>query len=298
MAFRPVLHEPVPSVRFGRSLAVEIAEAMFDSPLVRPVPLDEDFHIWEADWTADKVTVSIDGVGDGHDRLRPSRAGGPTFDRIIDHIAPLLTDPGAAQVVARITVTPDSDDLAGMLLDDALDRRKAITDGRPGSTRDRNYAQVSWQGAAFELIDTGVFDDGRYWIVEVTYAKASPTEILCRINVTNHGAEEATLHVLPTLWFRNTWRWSGSADIPELGLEGDTVTVHHPRLDGYRLQAAPAPGGQMPTALFCDNETNARRLYGSASVSPFPKDGINDHVVSGAATVNPASTGTKAASSA
>ena len=62
----------------------------------------------------------------------------------------------------------------------------------------------------YELIDTGIFDDGRFWIVEVTYAKASPTEILCRIDVENHGPDEATLHVLPTLWFRNTWRWSGS----------------------------------------------------------------------------------------
>ena len=61
----------------------------------------------------------------------------------------------------------------------------------------------------YELLDTGVFDDGRFWIVEVTYAKASPTEILCRIDVENHGPDEATLHVLPTLWFRNTWRWSG-----------------------------------------------------------------------------------------
>jgi hypothetical protein len=159
---------------------------------------------------------------------------------------------------------------------------------RENARRDRHQPE-------YELIDTGVFDDGRYWIVEVTYAKATPTEILCRVNVTNHGSDEATLHVLPTLWFRNTWRWSGLPDIPELRLDGDAVTVRHPRLEGYSLEAAAGPDGAMPAALFCDNETNARRLYGSAPISPFPKDGINDHVISGAATVNPASTGTKAA---
>ncbi len=66
----------------------------------------------------------------------------------------------------------------------------------------------------YELIDTGVFDDGRFWIVEVTYAKVSPTEILCQIDIENHGPDEATLHVLPTLWFRNTWRWTGAPDDP------------------------------------------------------------------------------------
>jgi len=73
----------------------------------------------------------------------------------------------------------------------------------------------------YELLDTGVFDDGRFWIVEVTYAKASPTEILCQVDIRNNGPDEATLDVLPTLWLRNTWRWSGSPDIPALGLDGD-----------------------------------------------------------------------------
>ncbi len=148
----------------------------------------------------------------------------------------------------------------------------------------------------YELQDTGVFDDGRYWIVEVTYAKASPTEILCQVDIVNQGPDEATLHVLPTLWFHNAWRWSGSAGVPSLALDGDAITVHHPGLTGYRLEAAPLPGdGGMPAAVFCDNETNAARLYGSPSVTPFPKDGINDHVVAGASTVNPAMTGSKAA---
>jgi hypothetical protein len=147
----------------------------------------------------------------------------------------------------------------------------------------------------FELLDTGVFDDGRYWVVEVTYAKASPTEVLARITVENRGAETAALHVLPTLWFRNTWRWSGRTDVPALALDGDAVVVDHPRLGGYRLEAAAGPGGAAPVALFCDNETNTARLFNGTPLSAYPKDGINDHVVAGAATVNPATTGTKAA---
>jgi hypothetical protein len=147
----------------------------------------------------------------------------------------------------------------------------------------------------FELMDTGVFDDGRYWSVDVTYAKATPTDVCMEVEVTNHGPDEATLHVLPTLWFRNTWRWSGRTDLPTLSLEGDSVVVDHPRLAGYRLQAGAGPDGSSPRALFCDNETNVPRLYGGPAVTAYPKDGINDHVVGQAATVNPDQRGTKAA---
>jgi hypothetical protein len=147
----------------------------------------------------------------------------------------------------------------------------------------------------FELMDTGTFDEGRFWAVDVTYAKASPTEICMDVSVTNHGPDEATLHVLPTLWFRNTWRWEGRENLPELALDGDAVVVDHPLLGGYRLQAAPGPDGVAPTPLFCDNETNLPRLYGGSPLTPYPKDGINDHVVSGAATVNSDQRGTKAA---
>jgi hypothetical protein len=148
----------------------------------------------------------------------------------------------------------------------------------------------------FELLDTGVFDDDRYWVVEVTYAKASPTDVLALITVENRGAEEATLDVLPTLWFRNTWRWTGRQDIPSLSRspEGGAIAVSHPRLEGYRLEAAPG-GGFEPRALFCDNETNTARLFGSPPITAYPKDGINDHVISGAATVDPDERGTKAA---
>ena len=130
--------------------------------------------------------------------------------------------------------------------------------------------------------------------MDVTYAKSSPTEVLARITIENHGPEEATLSVLPTLWFHNTWQVSGESP-PSLSLDGDGIAVEHPRLSGYRLDAAAAADGVEPVAVFCDNETNAERLFGSASVSAYPKDGINDHVVSGASTVNPDRTGTKAA---
>ena len=104
-------------------------------------------------------------------------------------------------------------------------------------------------------MDTGVFDQGRYWAVDVAYAKASPTEVLAKITIKNHASEEATLSVLPTLWFRNTWRVHGG-EAPGLFLDGDGIAVDHPRLSGYRLDAAPTADGGRPRALFCDNETN------------------------------------------
>jgi hypothetical protein len=145
----------------------------------------------------------------------------------------------------------------------------------------------------FELMDTGVFDHGRYWAVDVAYAKASPTEVLAKITIKNHAPEEATLSVLPTLWFRNTWRFNGGP-VPRLFRDGDGIAVEHPRLSGYRLDAAPTTDGGSPLALFCDNETNNPRLFGAGAITDFPKDGINDHVITGANTVNPDEQGSKA----
>ena len=147
--------------------------------------------------------------------------------------------------------------------------------------------------AEFELMDTGVFDDDRYWVVDVCYAKASPTEVLARITVANRGPEEASLSVLPTVWFRNRWQISDEEQ-PALSRDGNSIVVDRGRLTGYRLDAAAGADGVDPTALFCDNETNTQRLFGTAGSSAYPKDGINDHVVSGAATVNPDQHGTKA----
>src|SRR3954468_1824928 len=108
-----------------------------------------------------------------------------------------------------------------------------------------------------ELLDTGALDEDRFWSVDVTYAKASPTEVLMRIELENHGPDEATIDVLPTLWFRNTWSWADGAARPKLEGDGPAVVVADHALAGYRLEAGPGPDGAQPEALFCENETNA-----------------------------------------
>jgi hypothetical protein len=161
---------------------------------------------------------------------------------------------------------------------------------------DRNEARSRLE-PEYELVDTGVFDEGRYWIAEVRYAKAGPDDILMTVEVTNAGPDEAELHVLPTAWFRNTWSWDPAMPgRPELTAAGDDrVTLTHPICGPMELLAGSGPDGVSPTALFCENETNTARLFGVVPKTPYPKDGINDHVVSGAATVNPAGRGTKCA---
>jgi hypothetical protein len=154
----------------------------------------------------------------------------------------------------------------------------------------------------FELIDTGVFDQDRYWQITADYAKAGPDDVCMRIFVRNAGPDPAELHVLPTLWFRNRWSWDKDVERPVIQASeadgGDAVSaIAEGRLLGkLRLTAGPDPAGKPPTLLFCENETNARFLYGDeAEQTPYPKDGVNDHVVHGAATVNPARRGTKMA---
>jgi hypothetical protein len=148
----------------------------------------------------------------------------------------------------------------------------------------------------YELLDTGAFDENRYWIVEVHYAKAAPTDLLMSVQVTNAGPEADTLHVLPTAWFRNTWSWEADSTKPMLmATESDVIGVEHPFLGQLELLVGPGPDGSTPPILFCENETNHGRLYGASSSPPYPKDGINDHVVSGTATVNPDRRGTKCA---
>jgi len=147
----------------------------------------------------------------------------------------------------------------------------------------------------YELIDTGAFNDGKYWIVEVVYAKASADDLLMTITVTNAGPDADTLHVLPTAWFRNTWAWDPDAAKPGMaaGATDGSVTIEHPFIGTLELVADAGPDGTVPEVLFCENETNTSRLFGTEPITPYPKDGINDHVVDGAATVNPGRTGTK-----
>jgi hypothetical protein len=143
----------------------------------------------------------------------------------------------------------------------------------------------------YELLDTGIFDDDRYFDVEVTYAKAAPDDILMEVTATNRGSDAAPLHLLPQLWARNTWSWKPGGQKPLLRHVGEReVLAVHPLLPPMRLKCDGAP-----ELLFCDNESNTGRLWGQAAAGYF-KDGINDHVVAGKHdAINPDRTGTKAA---
>jgi mannosylglycerate hydrolase MGH1-like protein/glycosyl hydrolase family 63 len=148
----------------------------------------------------------------------------------------------------------------------------------------------------YELLDTGVFDEDRYFDVFIEYAKASPEDILVCINVVNRGPAEAVLHLLPTIWFRNTWSWSVGAARPQMRRvenikDASVIELTHEHYGQRRLFCE-----NLPELLFTENETNTRRLYGSSAGSPYAKDGINDFVVDGEKeAVNPEMEGTKAA---
>ena len=143
----------------------------------------------------------------------------------------------------------------------------------------------------FELLDTGLFDADRYFDVFVEYAKNSPDDILMLVTVHNRGPEAAKLSLLPQLCFRNIWSWKNNSPKPKLTAENGGVKIEHGQLGNFRLDC----DGQ-PTFLFCDNETNVRRLYGQNETWGFFKDAFHEYVVVGnKAAVNPAQTGTKAA---
>jgi hypothetical protein len=152
----------------------------------------------------------------------------------------------------------------------------------------------------FELIDTGVFDDDRYFDVLIEYAKAAPDDILIRITATNRGPEAATLRLLPTLWFRNTWSWGRDDRRPSLNesrvLRDDgsfvqAVGAQHPDLGEYELYCKGAD-----ELLFTHNETNVLRLYGAPNGAPYVKDAFHECVVYGnRGAVNFSHAGTKAA---
>jgi Mannosylglycerate hydrolase MGH1-like glycoside hydrolase domain len=144
----------------------------------------------------------------------------------------------------------------------------------------------------YELLDTGIFDDDRYFDVFVEYAKADPEDTLIRISVHNRGPEAAQIHVLPTLWFRDTWSWSDDEIKPVLGqIAEDKIYASHPHLGDYTLHCEDAR-----ELLFTENESNAYRLWGQPNPTPFVKDSFHQYVISGASdAVNPQKKGTKAA---
>jgi len=143
----------------------------------------------------------------------------------------------------------------------------------------------------FELLDTGIFDDDRYWDVFVEYAKAAPDDILMRVIVHNRGPEEAMIHLLPQLWFRNTWSWKPDSIKPELSLSNrGAISAKHADLGEYALHL-----DGHSEVLFCENETNALRVFGLAGAKGHFKDAFDEYVVHGNhAAVNPKQTGTKA----
>jgi hypothetical protein len=149
----------------------------------------------------------------------------------------------------------------------------------------------------FELLDTGIFDDGRYFDVTVEYAKASPDDILIRIGFDNRGPEDAVLHVLPTIWFRNTWTWCRTGDgywpKPDMRPEDDThIRCDHASLGSVIFETINKPD----RFLFTENETNYQRLYNWDNVGSFVKDAFHRYIVDKEAdAVNRAQHGTKAA---
>lgn len=158
----------------------------------------------------------------------------------------------------------------------------------------------SRQEMEYELLDTGIFDDDRYFDVFVEYAKAAPEDVLIRITICNRGPDSAPIDVLPTLWFRNTWSWPDGGSKPVLklleGAKDTLIHVHHtdPLFQEFLQDYTLACEGT-PLLLFTENETNHERIFGQPNAGPYVKDGINDYVVNGkVAGVNPEQTGSKA----
>jgi hypothetical protein len=153
----------------------------------------------------------------------------------------------------------------------------------------------------FELLDTGIFNDNRYFDVFAEYAKAGPDDVLIRFTVANRGPEAATLHLLPTLCYRNTWIWGckheGCWIKPRIATVGEsTLQGDHVNFGKHWLVAGPGPDNKAPQFLFTDNETNTKELYGTDNYTPFVKDAFHEYIVHGKTdAVNPNPVGTKVA---
>ncbi|MGH7991461.1 MAG: MGH1-like glycoside hydrolase domain-containing protein, partial [Limisphaerales bacterium] len=143
----------------------------------------------------------------------------------------------------------------------------------------------------FELLDTGIFDGDRYFDVFVEYAKSAPDDVLILITIQNRGSEAAKLLLLPQICFRNVWSWKSNVPKPKLAADNGGVKIEHGQLGNFRLDC-----DGKPTLLFCENETNVRRLFGQSEAKGFFKDAFHEFVVAGnQSAVNPNQTGTKAA---
>jgi hypothetical protein len=162
------------------------------------------------------------------------------------------------------------------------------------STRDRTQPE-------YELTDTGVFRDERYFDVFAEYAKAGVDDICILVTIVNRGPDAAPLHVLPTVWFRNTWSWGCKHDgcwvKPSIKSDGASRCItQHVTLGRFAFEAAPGPNGKLPDFLFTENETNSRRLFNSETGGRYRRDAFHDHVVHGNPdAVDPRKKGTKAA---
>ena len=158
-------------------------------------------------------------------------------------------------------------------------------------------AQRGREQPEFELLDTGIFDDDRYFDVFVEYAKATPEDVLMRVTVHNRGPEAATIHVLPHLLFRNTWSWEKDHHKPQLRAArgGSAIVVEHEELGTFEFYPGAMDDGKiLPELLFCENETNSRRLFGDEQATGFFKDAFHEQLIGGKKdAVNPKRTGTK-----
>ena len=173
--------------------------------------------------------------------------------------------------------------------------------------REFPYARLVAENAArgrqdpeLELLDTGVFDEDRYFDVFAEYAKQAPDDVLIRITVANRGPEPSTLHLLPTLWFRNVWSWGRSGENyppkPRISRDRDaTLLAEHETLGRFRLVAGLGPYGTAPQLLFTENDTHAERLFGAPNASPFVKDAFHAYVTQGRTSAVHSTAGTKAA---
>ncbi|WP_339744893.1 glucosidase [uncultured Rubinisphaera sp.] len=166
-----------------------------------------------------------------------------------------------------------------------------VTENRKRSLEEREY----------ELLDTGIFNENRFFDVEIEYAKQTEDDILIRLTITNQGPEAHDITVLPTFWFRNTWIWGcrheGCSLKPRIReIDENTVETNHESLEPFRCSFGPNPQGKPRPILFTENETNNPSLYGTESYTPYMKDAFHRYVVNGEKEkVNPAKKGTKAA---